>query len=238
MTEMTQGQFVQTTACRKHGHPEITLGLEAPPLVPGLERMLLSYFESGVARGVRFAPGQTVTFGWAHLRLTQRPDGTVGVQAYDLREKSQWSDWVDTALMTTWQQQQVAASLGVQDLSKCPYQSQTAIVCRRLRADLPELQLKRFEPSANNKNDSGWFVGCFDEDHDHDSRENLALASLESIASILPVTPQFFVLPWECAVLLDYNGRTRVRATVLIDGEERAPWPGSYLERLSSTVGM
>lgn len=235
---MTHGQFVRTTTCRNYGHPEVTLGFKAPPLVPGLERMLLGYFESAVARGVKFAPGQTVTFGWAHLRLSQRSDGTIGVQAYDLREQSEWSDWVDEALMTTWQQQQVAASLGVQDLSKCPYQSHTAIVCRRLKADLLELQLKRFAPSANNKNDSGWFVGCFDADHDHDSGENLALASLASIASILPVTSQFFVLPWDCAVLLDYRGRSRVRATVLLDDEERAPAPGSYLERLNSTDGM
>lgn len=233
---MTDGHHFQTSACRAYGHPEFTIALREPPMLPSHERMLLNYFEASVSRGVRFAPGEKVTFGWAHLRLTQRPDGTIGVQAYDLREEGQWSEWVDAPLRETWLQQQVLASLGVRDSSRCPGQSQAAIVCRRLGEGLREIQLKRFEP--NGGADSGWFVGCFDEDHDHDARENLAPTTLAAIAARLPVTAQFFVLPWDCAVLLDYNGRSRVRATVLLDDEERVPAPGSYLDRLNSRDGL
>ena len=79
----TAGEY-RTTKCAAHGHPEFTLRFAHDVPLPGLEEMLITYFEQGVASGTQFKPGQTVLVGWATLRLTQRDDGTIGVLEPDV----------------------------------------------------------------------------------------------------------------------------------------------------------
>ena len=57
---MTAAGEYRTTQCAAHGHPEFTVRFARDVPVPGLERLLLGYFEGAVARGTSFKPGQTV----------------------------------------------------------------------------------------------------------------------------------------------------------------------------------
>jgi hypothetical protein len=219
----------RTTTCQRHGHAEVTIVLDEPLPVPGLETILLSYFEDNVAAGATFAPGETVQFGWAMLRITQRGDGTLGVEELDLETGGDWRESVGRALMDTWLQQQVALSLGI-DEPAFPRQGQSAIVCSNLAPGAGEYMLSRSAPAA--PHDSGWFIGCCEDGHDHDTLENLSRGGLLAVGRALPFIVQFLALPHETDLHLLASTSGRPIPTIYVDGEPRTPQPGSYLASL------
>lgn len=223
----TAGEYL-TTRCAAHGHPEFTLRFNRDVPVPGLEQMLLGYFEGAVANGTRFKPGQTVQLGWATLRLMQRDDGTLGVLEPDLKHELKWIESVDQSLLDTWRQKEVLESLGLRERVDYPRQALQAIVCERVW-DAPTFIMGRTEPST--PSDSGWFVGCTDDAHDHQRPDALTVVPLIEIAVRVPPLTQFFALPAGTDVAVSAEGRLRAR--VFLDGEERQPVEGSYLDSLN-----
>lgn len=217
-----------TAGCAAFEHPEFTLQFLRDVAVPGLERMLIDYFESAVASGTRFKPGQTVQLGWATLRLTQRDDGTLGVLEPDLKAELRWIESVDQSLLETWRQKEVLDSLGLVEDADFPRQALQAVVCTKTW-ETPTFMMGRTEPSA--PSDSGWFVGCIDEAHDHQSPDALTVVPLIEIAVKVPALTQFFALPRGTDVVV--LGPGRVRARVFVEGEELKPREGSYLAALN-----
>jgi hypothetical protein len=223
----TAGEY-RTTQCTAHGHPEFTIVFRRELPVPGLEKMLLSYFESAVAKGTVFKSGQTVQIGWATLRLKDRDDGTLGVLEPDVLHELKWIESVDQSLFETWRQKEVLESVGLQDRADYPRQALQAIVCSNV-TESREFILGRTEPTG--PTDSGWFIGCTDESHDHQLADALRAVPLIEIAVNLPPLAQFFALPAGTDVLISTPGR--IRAKVFLDGEERLAASGSYLEALN-----
>lgn len=225
---MTPAGEYRTTGCTAHGHPEFTVRFRREVPVPGLEQLLLGYFEREVAGGATFKPGQSVQLGWATLRLVQRDDGTLGVLEPDLAHELKWVESVEQSLLETWRQKEVLESLGLAARADYPRQALQAIVCSRAW-EQPTLVLGRTEPTG--PTDSGWFVGCMDDAHDHQVPEALGVVPLIEIAVRVPPLAQFFALPAGADVVV--TGRPRLTARVFLDGEERIPAPGSYLDALS-----
>lgn len=218
----------RTTGCAAFDHSEFTLRFLSDVPVPGLEKMLLGYFETAVAAGSRFKPGQTVQLGWATLRLTQRDDGTLGVLEPDLKAELKWIESVDQSLLETWRHKEVLDSLGLLERADFPRQALQAVVCSRAFG-APTFMMGRTEPSA--PTDSGWFVGCMDEAHDHQSPDALTVVPLIEIAVKVPPLTQFFALPRGTDVVV--SGPGRIRARVFVEGEELEPRKGSYLDALN-----
>jgi len=223
----TKGEY-RTTTCTERGHREFTLTFAADVPVPGLERMLLGYFETAVAQGSQFKPGQTVQLGWATLRLTQRDDGTLGVLEPDLKHELKWVESVNQSLLETWRQKEVLESLGLTARADFPRQALQAIVCSRVW-ESSEFVMGRAE--ATGPTDSGWFVGCTDEAHDHQQPEALYVVPLIELAVRLPALTQFLALPEGTDVVA--SGPGRVRARVFVDDVELTPPAGSYLASLN-----
>ncbi len=220
-----------TTRCAERGHPEITLQFRQPHPVP-VERMLLGYFEQGVAQGKRFAVGETVQVGWATLRLCARPDRTLGVEE---RDPSGWVESCDRSLMATWLQKEIVASVGLVDRIAFPAQTQLAIACDRVLAHTTTLLVR--EP-ARNRDDSGWTVTCGDPSHNHDDEKALHAGPIVDLTFRMPFLTQFLALPPGCDVriqpgALQANGQARIRADVYLDRQPLAVAPGSYLAALN-----
>lgn len=221
----------QTTRCREHGHSEFTLQFQERRPVP-VEKMLLGFFERGVADGKAFVPGQTVQLGWSTLRLCARPDRTLGVEE---RDPSGWVETCDRSLMATWLQKEVAASVGLVDRLAFPSQSQLAIACDRVLSSTTWL-LARSEP--RDAEDSGWTILCGDPGHDHESETALHAGALVELSFRLPFVTQFLALPPRCDVLVQPgvargDGVYRIRADVYFDRAPLEPVPGSYLASLN-----
>ena len=223
---MPRAEF-RTTTCGRHGHAEFTLVIDEPLPVPGLETILVSYFEDNVAGGTVFKAGETVQFGWAMLRLIQRSDGTLGVEEVDRRSGGRWCERVGNTLMETWVQQQVALSVGAEP--EFPRQGQSAIVCTNLVPGADDYMMSRSEPTA--PDDSGWFIGCCDDDHDHNTLENLSKGGLLAVGRTLPFLVQFFALPFETNLHVAASAG-RPSPTIYIDGQPRTPRADSYLASL------
>lgn len=227
---MTSRGDYTTTQCAAHGHAEFTIHFERDVPVPGLERMLIGYFENAVKSGTKFKPGQTVQLGWATLRLTQREDGTLGVLEPDLKHELKWTESVDQSLFETWRQKEVLESLGLSDRADFPRQALQAIVCSRVWESTGFL-MGRAEASA--PTDSGWFIGCMDEAHDHQATEALTVIPLIELAVRLPPLAQFLALPVGVDVIA--TGPGKLRARVFVEDEERVAAPGSYLAALNDS---
>jgi hypothetical protein len=225
MSDITE---FRTTTCAGHDHSEFTLRFLRDVPVPGLEKMLLGYLENAVATGTRFKPGQTVQLGWATLRLTQRDDGTLGVLEPDLKTELKWIESVDQSLLETWRHKEVLDSLGLLERANYPRQALQAIVCSRA-FEAPAFMMGRTAASA--PTDSGWFVGCMDDAHDHQSPDALTVVPLIEIAVKVPPLTQFFALPEGSDVVV--TGPGRLRARVFLEGEEIKPREGSYLDALN-----
>ncbi len=224
MTALT----TRSTRCTDHGHPELTLTLSSELPVPGLEALLLAFFEHRVAKGVRFAPGQVVQFGGASLRLASRADGTLGVEELVPGPKVAWRESVDRALMTTWTQNEIVRSVGLEHLLSFPRDVSTAVACTRL-LEAPGVFMRRTAPV--DANDSGWFLGCLDPGHDHRDEQQLAGLVLAHLAAVCAPAVQFLALPPGCDVVV--RGPGRVKAELAFEGRALLPLPGSYLELLN-----
>ncbi len=226
---MTAKGEYRTTRCAARGHPEFTLCFRREVPVEGLEQMLVGYFEGAVVgAGAQFKAGQTVQMGWATLRLTQREDGTFGVLEPDLQHELKWIESVDQSLLETWRQKEVLDSLGLLARADYPRQALQAVVCSRAW-DAPSFVMGRTEPSA--PTDSGWFVGCLDDAHDHQVPDALSVLPLIEVAVRVPPLTQFFALPQGTDVVV--SGPGRLRARVFVDGEEVRPRAASYLDALN-----
>lgn len=222
---MDAPKICRTTACAQHRHPEFTLQL-AHTLVPGVERMLLSYLESAVARGTRFEPGQTIQIGWGTLRVLARRDGTLGFE--ERADHESWTETVDRTLHQTWYQKEVAASVGLADRLAFPRQDQ-AVMVAECTLGANSWLLTRL-PSDDTRF-SGWSIACTD-DHDHGDR---AFPSLLALTADMPFLAQFLALPTGAAVAV--MGPGRIRALAFLDGEDLTPAPGSYLAALNRDSG-
>ena len=218
----------RTTACAAHQHPEFTLRFLREVPVPDLEKMLLGYFENAVASGAKFKAGQTVQLGWATLRLTQRDDGTLGVLEPDLKTELKWIESVDQSLLETWRQKEVLDSVGMLERANYPRQALQAVVCSQVW-EAPSFMMGR--TAASTPTDSGWFVGCMDDAHDHQLPDALNVVPLIEIAVKVPPLTQFFALPEGSDVVV--SGPGRVRARVFFEGEELKPRESSYLSSLN-----
>lgn len=217
-----------TNRCGAAEHPEITIQFAERRLVP-IERLLLGYFESSVAAGKRFRPGETVQVGWATLRLCMRPDGTLGVQEL---VGGEWREQCDRSLMQVWLQKEIVASVGLVDRTAFPRQHDHAVACDRVLTSSSFL-MSRGAPQ--DEDDSGWFLGCYDEEHAHDHRHpsGLFAGPLYNVVQRLPFLAQFLALPAGTSVLV-MGSASGIHARIFFEGTELVPHTGSYLAALNA----
>lgn len=219
-------EVLHTTTCARHGHPEFRVSFD-PKLVPVPDdvRWLVGWLEESVARGVRYEPGQTCQIGWLVAEVRAGADGTLELWEPDLQHMPvQWVEGVSRILGHLRLQKDVAESVPDAEF-EFPSMRQSGIVCTRF-ARAETLILDRAEPKDH---DSGWFCGCADEDHDHNSMNELCRVSLYEAAmmSALRIVPYLALPP---GALLELG--TGV-PTIFLNGEPVAFKPGSFLDALS-----
>jgi hypothetical protein len=212
-----------TQNCHTHGHPEFSIEGGAQPGPPNLP-WFLQWLEEAVAGGSRFAPEQTVQIGWSVCMVRAREDGTLALFEPDFQSMPvQFVDLVANTLFHLLLQKYVAESLGMSDAIDIPSLQQSAIVCSNFG------KTKGFVMSREKEEGhaSGWFFGCADPSHHHNSADTLRLVSLYEAAvgheaQVIPylgLPPGTFV-GWEETV--PYFVRGRKKLTII---------PGSYLHQ-------
>ncbi len=214
---------LQTTSCRHHRHPEFRITYD-PAIVPVEDdvRWFVNWLEQAVARGEQFSDGQTCQVGWVVNEVRSGEDGFLALWEPDMRQMPiAWVESVSHTLAHLRLQKDVHESvLSADDLS-FPSMLQSAIICTRLGRTEGVVM----ERSASSGSDSGWFCGCGDEDHDHNSAGQLQKVSLyEAAVRYAPQIVPYLGLPG--GILLEAAEGV---PTIFWHGKLLPFKPGSYL---------
>lgn len=214
---------LRTTTCAHHGHPEFRIAYDPTVVVAsGDAKWLVRWLEESIAEGTRFEAGQTCQVGWGVTEVRLHESGDLILCEPDMLSLPfQWSPTVSYTLAQLRAQKDVVESvLEAEDVS-FPSMLQSALICTRLAKD-EDAVMERTEPKGT---DSGWFCGCWEDDHDHNDVAELRRVSLYAAAiRHAPQVAPYLALP--PGVLVGVGDGP---PDVFRNGDSLPFKPGSYL---------
>lgn len=216
---------VETQSCKNYGHSEFVLELGSDAFADAANNLMRS-IEEMVARGEVLKPGETFQYGWLVLKI-QRYDET-RLTLFEPDMESLPIEFVanaNNAILHTMHQLFTLDSFGIERARmKMPSMRQKAIVCDRF-ADTEVFFMTRNE--AFQADDSGWYMGCLDPDHDHDSHANLSCVPLYDVVLKRNEIHNWIAFPTDAKIVLMQSGVPKVWI-----GEEKFEiLPGSFVEQ-------
>lgn len=216
----------KTTKCKKHGHSEFKLSFDDYVIDPWID-WLVDYLEKSV-KSENYEDGETMQIGWM-VNLIKKENGDLTLCEPDFKKMPvHWVASVSATLSHLFLQKYVAESLGLEKKLDIPTLTNTAIRCNKFGKQGAKFFASRTEPSENNPDDSGWFLGCVDEKHDHNNPKTLSLISLYEAATINPSIVPYLSLPENVSVMETGDPR---EFEIGIDDELLSVKEGSYLDK-------
>lgn len=221
---------VQTQRCSDFNHPEFVLDLENDALELHAN-VLLNSIENMVAGGEVLKPGETFQFGWLTLEIRAFDAGRLTLFEPDLRAfPIEYTPGANAAIRHMMVQLFTLDSFGIERARMLiPKMRETVMVCDRF-ADAPVFFMTRNDP-INHTGDTGWYMGCMDPEHDHDTREHLECISLYEAVLKRSDIAQWIVLPTEAKVFLNRDDAPKV----WLGDEKCVLQPGSFVDELVRT---
>jgi hypothetical protein len=218
--------ILETTRCRDSGQPEFRVAVDGAAVIEPDIAFLLRTLEEWVQAGERFGDGETVQLGWCLLTVRVNEDNTLSLLEPDFRRMPiLWVDSVTSTLRHLRAQKDVCESFFDPTAVCFPTLTQSCIVCTHL-PEAQQLVMERHEPVAA---DSGWFLGCHGNTHDHNDARNLSRVSLYEAALQNPETIPYLALP--PAVLLHVTA-DGLRG-IFHEGKALQPKDGSYVDAIA-----
>ncbi len=219
--------IVSTTRCKDYGHPEFVLEMDDRAVPHQHVSQVIETIEGMVARGSVFTPGETFQIGWMITRVQRYDEGRLTLFEPDMRTfPMAFVPGVTGTLRQMMLQLSFIDSLAVPrgDMD-IPSVCQSAVACKKYPG-ARSLLLLRGKPHG--PRDSGWFIGCLDEDHNHEGKDNLVLVSLYEAFLKQNQIQGWMAFPAETAIALQ-DGDT---PKVFRDGKELGIVTDSFLARL------
>lgn len=183
--------------------------------------------EAMVQNGTVFSVGETLLYGWMYTLVQRLTDNTLTLHEPDMRSMPiRFVPGVTETIRHTMLQLFALDSFGV-DRSEMdvPTIRHSAIVCSRF-GEGAGLIMDRSVPSDGA--DSGWFVGCANDDCDHNDVKNLRRISLYEVYLARPEIVYWVAFPCNTAVLRTDDCAPQV----FRDGAPVALIPGSFMDEL------
>src|ERR1043166_2346156 len=171
-------------------HPEIVLAFDPEMVIPPDVDWLENVLSQQMAAGSKFKPGQTIQLGWLFLKVFEKGTRLVLAEPNFAEIPMKFVPTVGRGLMQLRLQKSVAESVGLAERADFPSPLQACLTCARLN-DRVDFVMERFDKSGN---DSGWYLGCDNADHDHNDAKNLARRSLYEVACYRPECIPFLAL--------------------------------------------
>ena len=212
--------IVETTQCSGYDHPEFRFAVDTRQLIDVDVQFLRTTLEGWVAAGERFAAGETIQLGSGVLMIRANGDGTLSLLEPDFASMPiQWRDSVTTTLGHFRLQKDTLESFFDPGQLAFPSVRHSCVACTRLDATA-NLVMERSEWSAPS---TGWFIGCSDESHDHNSPAELELVSIYE--ALLRNSAALPYLAFPLGTLL----QTGAPPFVFFGGKPLAARPGSFV---------
>jgi hypothetical protein len=215
--------IISTTKCEKFGHPEFVLEADESAVPDIYIRELVETIEHMVADGSVFQAGEIFQIGWMLTRVQEKGPRHLTLEEPDMRSLPiQWIPGVSDTLRQQMLQVFILDSVALRNEMQIPSIQQSLIACTRYTDN--RFFMTRSE--ANNETDSGWFVGCLDDRHDHHDTGNLRCISLYEAYLAQRGIQGFVTFPVGATVIIDSkNG-----VTILKEGEPLDTGPDSFLD--------
>lgn len=219
----------KTSRCHEVGHPELAFRVDAALILESDIDWLVCTLESMVASGSRFMSGQTIQIGWGCLKFGVLAEGSLRLLEPDYTSKPP-IEFVDSVTQTLshlrLQKDIVESYFGIEEIA-FPSLMESCIVCTNAEAADVVMDRMAAEPP-----DSGWFIGCTRESHDHNDLENLTKVSVYEAVQRFPAAIGFLALPFG-VFLKSTPGDIRI----LLGDVEITPKEASYVARLLQSRG-
>lgn len=219
--------IVSTTRCKDHGHAEFVLEVDEHAVPHQHVSFVIETIEGMVAQGSIFSPGETFQIGWMITQVQQYDEEQLTLYEPDMRTfPMAFVPGVTETLRQMMLQVFFIDSLAVpRGDMEIPNVRQSAIACKKY-ASAKSLLLSRDKPHS--PRDSGWFIGCLDEDHNHEDVNQLVLISLYEAFLNQNQIQGWMAFPENTLVALQDGAAPKA----FRDGKELPIVPNSFLSRI------
>jgi hypothetical protein len=216
-------EIIKSTKCHLRKHAEFSICFEQTRVLKSDVEWLVHYLESKVLSGVIFEAGQTIQIGWMVLKIVKENENELTLQEPDFcGVPIKFQPTVNNTLAHLRMQKDAFESLDMPAALKFPSILESAIICTK-HDDSGGFFMSR---ASAEQNDSGWFVGCADANHNHNDPQNLKRVSLYELACLREMIIPFIAFPEEASVL--FNLRT---LKIEFKGQAVEPRNHSYLQQ-------
>jgi hypothetical protein len=222
--------LITTTKCHDYGHPELALALDSTSLEADA-RWFAGVLEQMVQSGSRFQPGQSLQIGWSVVWFVARANKTLGFEEPDMKSiPLVRQPGLTNSLRHLRLHKDTLESVLCSDALSLPSLQQSCLICTRL-ARLGSFFMDRRQPQ---RADSGWFVGCQADEHDHNDPTTLRTVSLyEAVVVICPRALPYLAFPPGATIAVGdalsffMNGEPlEIRKGSFVDAQHRQPQRG------------
>jgi hypothetical protein len=219
--------ITSTTRCKDHCHAEFVLEVDEHVVPSQHISRVIDTIEGMVAQGSTFTPGETFQIGWMITKVQQYDEGRLTLFEPDMRTfPMAFVPGVTETLRQMMLQLFSIDSLAVpRGDMEIPNVCQSAIACKKY-ASAKSLLLSRDKPHS--PSDSGWFIGCLDEDHNHEDANQLVLISLFEAFLNQSQIQGWMAFPEKTLIVLQDSGAPKI----FMDGKELPIVPNSFLAKI------
>lgn len=198
---------IVTETCRRHGHPQFVLEADDAH-VPSIHlQNIAQTVQRMVAEGSVFRPGETFQVGWMLTRVEPYGGDRLTLREPDMRSMPmRFVPGICETLRQMMLQLFMLDSVSLRPEIDIPLAQESLVACTRFTE--PAFHMTRSEPA--NEHDSGWFVGCMADDHDHHVAANLTRVSLYEAFVRQPAVQGFLAFPIGSMTAVDPRACVRI----------------------------
>ena len=211
-------RWVSTDGLRTLGQRELATRISWPEHDPrdGLLTNLLRFLEDYLrGQPKRLLPGQTLRYGWTLLRFVsdEHQSGGAGPDALLIEEEQHpftnnepsYVLGVARTLTLLHLQNEVMRRNRATGDSSHPSPVHTVITCTRVMPETiahlrPIMAHRAWEPTSQ---ESGWFIGCCDHEHDHNNPAELSTGHLYHLVVSFPGLFPYLAMPVGYQILFE-----------------------------------
>jgi hypothetical protein len=221
---------ITTNECGQFGHPEFVLEADEAQVPSTYLTDVAQTIEAMVASGSIFKSGQQFQIGWG-LTLVEASGERLSLTEPDMASfPIKWTKGITNTLRQMMLQLFMLDSVALRQEMDAPSILQSLIACNRYRE--PNFFISRSQGSGDS--DSGWFVGCLNEAHDHQDAANLRCISIYEAFLNQRALEAFASFPVGSVIAIDRDNGIRV----FREDSEIDIVPGSFLDEWSRKQGL
>jgi hypothetical protein len=219
--------IMATAKCAGYRHPEFVLEADTSRVPPSYLEDAAHTIEKMVASGSVFNPGQTFQIGWMITQVQARDDSRLTLQEPDMHAMPiRWVAGITETLRQMMVQLFALDSVSLRSQMNFPSVRHALLVCSHY--DDAGFFMERFPPSETNPADTGWYIGCTRNDHDHNDSQNLRMVSVYEAFLRQPRICGFMAFPSGSQIIMAQGQELVIRR----NGAKLSIVPGSYLAEL------